>query len=212
MEPRLDKRAHVFGRARALFMTSSSTINRKASACLAINYRSHHVHLSPIPHSHLRQAYRAHSHKAPQQTGFSLVELVMVIVLLGIVSASVLPRFFSKSDFDERILFDDTLNAARYAQKLSVATGCKTVLSISDNQYQLLQGSTCNLAPFTSPVTNPAKGGAYRGNQAGITLSATNITTTFNALGSADADNTVTVGARSFTIIAATGFHYDSTP
>lgn len=146
------------------------------------------------------------------QYGFTLVELIMVIVLLGVLSATALPRFFSKNDFDERIVFDDTQNAARYAQKLSVATGCKTILAIADNHYQLLQGVSCNTAPFTSPVTNPVKGGPYTGYKEGVTLSASHAQTTFNALGVADSDNTVSVGSRTFSIIAATGFNYDSTP
>jgi MSHA pilin protein MshC len=150
--------------------------------------------------------------KKNKQHGFTLVELVMVIVLLAIVSATALPRFFSKTVFEERVLFDDTLSAARYAQKLSVATGCKTVFSISANQYQLLQGASCNTLPFTSPVTNPAKGGAYTGQQDGISMTATHADSTFDALGTADVDNTITIGARTFAIIAATGFTYDSSP
>jgi len=53
------------------------------------------------------------------QLGFTLIELILVLVLLGIVSAVALPRFIGSSGFDERVLFDDTLNAARYAQKVA---------------------------------------------------------------------------------------------
>lgn len=147
-----------------------------------------------------------------KQHGFTLVELVMVIVLIGILAVTALPRFFSKTVFEERVLFDDTLNAARYAQKLSVATGCKTVFSIAANQYQLLQGASCNTLPFTSPVINPVKGGAYTGQQNGISMTATHANLTFNALGTADVDNSISVGARTFAIVADTGFTYDSSP
>lgn len=189
------------------------TLQKQTRCALSrlLTHRDRCLYSSNIYPNPLLQSSDTHSLKY-QQHGFTLVELIMVIVLLAALSATALPRFFSKSDFDERILFDDTQNAARYAQKLSVATGCKTVLSISNNQYQLLQGATCNTAPFSSPITNPVKGGPYTGNKEGITLSALNTRTTFSALGTADADNTITIGNRTFAIIAATGFNYDSTP
>ena len=59
-----------------------------------------------------------------KQKGFTLVELVMLIVILSILSATALPKFFSKNSFAERAFFDDTLNAVRYATK----TGCSNEL------------------------------------------------------------------------------------
>ncbi len=49
--------------------------------------------------------------------GFSLVELVTVILLLGIVSAVVLPRFTSRDGFVEYAVRDQFISAFRFAQQ-----------------------------------------------------------------------------------------------
>ncbi len=59
-----------------------------------------------------------------RQRGFTIVELIMVIVIIGILAAVVGPRFFTKSNFDERFYFEEVLSTVRYAQKLAVASGC----------------------------------------------------------------------------------------
>ncbi|MBL1320618.1 MAG: prepilin-type N-terminal cleavage/methylation domain-containing protein [Methylophaga sp.] len=149
------------------------------------------------------------------QLGFTLIELILVIVLLGIVSAVALPRFIGSSGFDERVLFDDTLNAVRYTQKVAIATGCNTRFSISANSYTVLRDDSCDSGNFSSGLTvnHPANGeSSYTGKQANVSLTATQTNTTFDALGRADNNNTISVGFRRISIIAATGFSYDSTP
>lgn len=148
-------------------------------------------------------------------SGFTLVELVMVIVLLGIISAVALPRFFERSGFDEHALHTDTLNAVRYAQKLAVASGCSTQIVINANSYAVLREDACGGGSFAGalPALHPTTGEAgFTGAQTGVLLIAANSTTTFNALGTADADNTISVGSRQISIVADTGFSFDSTP
>ncbi len=149
------------------------------------------------------------------QHGFTLVELVMVIVLLAIISTMALPRFFNTSPFDERVLFDDTLNAVRYAQKVAVASGCNIRFSVNNNRYSVFKDNSCNSGNFSSniPVKHPANSSEnYTGTQNTIALTAIHTHTIFDALGRADNDNTISVGSRRISIIAATGFSYDSTP
>lgn len=151
-----------------------------------------------------------------RQTGFTLVELVMVIVVLGILSATALPKFFEKNTFAERAFFDDTLNAVRYAQKLAVATGCNVKVSISSNSYTLMrQGNASSSScpggiSYSLAVPHPGTGArSYSGSESGVTLSSSVSSFIFNSLGSVSTDATLTInGSRTITVIAETGFVY----
>ncbi len=53
--------------------------------------------------------------------GFTIVELVIIILVIGILSAVALPRFFATSDFEARGYYDTVMNTLRYAQKTAIA-------------------------------------------------------------------------------------------
>jgi MSHA pilin protein MshC len=53
--------------------------------------------------------------------GFTMIELIMVMVLVGILAIAIIPRFANKSAFDERGFFDQTLGMVRYGQKVAIA-------------------------------------------------------------------------------------------
>ena len=109
------------------------------------------------------------------QHGFTLVELVLTIIILGIVSAVALPKFFSQSTFDERYFHDDLLSATRYAQRLAVASGCMVRLSVSTSGFSLVQDSNCNLSfpSYGLTVTRPSDSEAFSNNDrpANLTIS-----------------------------------------
>jgi len=149
------------------------------------------------------------------QKGFTLVELVTVIVLLGVLSATALPKFFDISGFQQQAFFDDTLNAVRYAQKLAVASGCKVQVSVSSNSYVLSQpanrGQCSGNSPvFSQPVRNPGTGAAsYSNSESGVTLTASPAAFTFDALGRASAEALITVaGSKTISVVSDTGFVY----
>ena len=54
------------------------------------------------------------------QRGFTLIELIMVIVILGVLAVFAAPRLFQSSDFYARGLHDETLALLRYAQKAAI--------------------------------------------------------------------------------------------
>ena len=85
-----------------------------------------------------------------------MVELVVVLVVLGIVAAGFLPRFFAASKFEEMGFADAAAGALRYAQRLAVFTGCPTRVEIDSDGYALWQRATdCETGAFTRPVRRP---------------------------------------------------------
>lgn len=146
-----------------------------------------------------------------KKKGFTIVELIMVLVLISITSAQFIPRFFNLTSYQQKVLFDDTLNALRYAQKLAITMRCNVKFSISSNTYTLKQPavmSNCrsqNSVHFTQAVVHPATGDSFTGNEVGITLSDT--TLYFTAEGVVSTDAVIVVGGTDFiAVVSKTGF------
>ncbi len=151
------------------------------------------------------------------QKGFTLVELVTTMLLLGILSATALPKFFSVSGYQQQVFFDDTLAAVRFAQKLAVATGCNVQVSIAADTYTLTRPTdrtvctSLSSTDFNQAVNNPGTGTPpYSINPSGISLTASTSPFYFTALGTASAEVTLTIaGSQTFYVVAATGFVYE---
>ncbi len=159
----------------------------------------------------------------PGAEGFTLVEVVAVIVVLAILAGVTGPRFFDSDGFSADFFFDDTLAAVRYAQKLSVATGCNVQVAIaaSSSTLTLQDGppnvSGCAGVAYTQAVVHPGTSETgYSGTApTGITLASTVSPLLFGPLGRAmDAsqtvsDATITVGTRTITVVGETGLAYE---
>jgi MSHA pilin protein MshC len=89
--------------------------------------------------------------------GFTLIELVTVIVILGVLSAIAGPRFFGTDVFAARGYADEVAAGLRYAQKVAVATGCSVQFSISPAGYNGFQraaasGHCASSGAWSTPV------------------------------------------------------------
>ncbi len=145
---------------------------------------------------------------AYRQPGFTLVELVITIVIIGILAAVVGPRFFGTQGFQERGYFDEVAAALRYAQKLSIATQCPVQVNIAANSYGLFfpdnsdgNPTTCDLPAVygSNPVSVPASGDVF-GKAAPSGVNISDFVVVYNAQGLPSNSGAITIGGRTLTV------------
>jgi MSHA pilin protein MshC len=142
--------------------------------------------------------------------GFTLVELVTVIVLLSVLSVLALSRLGNVSGFERRAYYDEVVNALRYAQKVALTTGCSVRVELNTNSYRLRQGTSCTAITFDRNVLNPAnRATAYQNLSPpdGVTISpAASITfTPQSTVTGLAADTVFSVGSLQFKVFQNTG-------
>ncbi|MCZ8113873.1 type II secretion system protein [Silanimonas sp.] len=147
------------------------------------------------------------------EAGFTLVELVIVIVILGALAVVVLPRL-GESSFRSAAFAEQVATAFRYAQRLAVATGCEIQVDVSSatSSYAVRRRSdgtdtSCGTAGgFTLDVPNPGGSGAFAGTATGGVTVTQGLVITFNAQGLPSPNGgTAVVGGRSIIVEADTG-------
>jgi len=77
------------------------------------------------------------------QFGFTLVELIMVIVIVGIIGAVIAPRFFSRTTFDASGYNNQLAALLRYGQKLAIAQNRAVFVRLNGNSVALCYTATC---------------------------------------------------------------------
>lgn len=136
--------------------------------------------------------------------GFTLIELVMVIVILGIIAVVAMPRFFNRNTFDARGFHDEVKAVVRYGHKVAVAQRRDVSVNITASQICLTYTAGGN-------VLNPANGQAFcKTAPSGVTLSVVNFS--FSPLGKPSVANAMTIGVtgdgitRNITVERETGY------
>ncbi|NCN89385.1 MAG: prepilin-type N-terminal cleavage/methylation domain-containing protein [Gallionella sp.] len=128
--------------------------------------------------------------------GFTLVELITVMVIVGILAVAVLPRFFTVSDFEDRGSADQVKSLLRFAQKTAIAQHQNISVAISG-------GAASSDCTTTLTATSP-----HLTCQVKSAITAGAGTHTFDALGRPvpNAQATITVGSTTFIIELETGY------
>ena len=150
-------------------------------------------------------------HNSLRMRGFTLIELIMVMVVIGAMSVFVVPRFFNQSTYDTLTFHQELKTAIRFAHKLSIASGCAIQVAPTANSYALYYPNTGCEPPYAfgaNPVSHPVQSGAYA-DTAPPNVSLTDFGNFyFSPVGDPSASGSITInpGARTITVNAITGF------
>ena len=150
--------------------------------------------------------------RPPRSHGFTLGELVLTIVLMGILAAVALPRMMSSKGFESRGFYDEAQAVIRYAQKTAIAWRRTIVVCIKADEISAISNTDCNSpVAIAHPVSgNPLKSTA----PSGVTLSPID-SFSFDGMGRPSAATTITLTStimgdpvRQILVAAETGYVY----
>lgn len=151
-----------------------------------------------------------------RRSGFTLIELVMTLALLGILAAVVGPKVFSTNTFDARGFHDETLALLRFAHKSAIAqrrpvcvtfTVTSARLGIDADRNQATGASGCE-ANLTGPRGDSPGSITARGSVQYAALPAVIV---IDGLGQPAAGQTIQVVGvgKQVTVEPTTGFVHD---
>lgn len=142
--------------------------------------------------------------------GFTLIELIMVISIIGILAVAALPRIYNRATFDARGFYDSVLAINRHAQKLAIAQHRNVTVNINAGAGTV---SACFGPAGCAAIPNPATQAAYTLTApTGVTLATSTASFVFDPNGRPVPDAAVTINVtgdattRTVTIERETGY------
>lgn len=97
-----------------------------------------------------------------RQSGFTLVELITVLIVIGILGAAAAPKFFDRKSYDALAYANQVSSLIRYGQKTAIAQ--------NRNVYVRLNGSSVALC-FDSACANRVSAASGSNSASSVTLS-----------------------------------------
>lgn len=139
--------------------------------------------------------------------GFTLVELITVILILGVMATVGASKFFNNSIFTDSQYHQEVLSAFRFAQKIAIASQCDVVINLGTNSYSLTYSGISDGVNCTGNVKHPANQSNYSASNISTITPA--LTYTYNSSGIASPTDPFTVGGRNITVEQVTGYVHE---
>jgi len=136
--------------------------------------------------------------------GFTLVELIMTMVIIGIIAVVAVPRFSDNNVFQSRGFADQVLASLRYAQKVAIARHSNVCANYSTSPNRLTLMMTVTTSCDTA--LSFSSGNSYIEAPSGVTFSMSAASIIFDALGRPTPPATATVGTTAIIVEAETGY------
>lgn len=95
--------------------------------------------------------------------GFTLVELVTSLVILGLLAAYAAPRLFDNQPFQARGYADELAQALRHARKVAITTECPVRVTITAAGYSLAQQANSDCSGAWTSAVRSADGSVISG-------------------------------------------------
>lgn len=146
--------------------------------------------------------------------GFTLAELVMVMMILGLLSVVVLPKLSETSIFRASAFRTEVVAALRYAQKTAVSHRRLVCASLNANSVTLTISKVYGSPSCDASLSGPDGNAAYASSSSGLIASGTGMIyfqssgmVTSDAAGANVSDYTIAVtGMPSISIVGVTGY------
>jgi len=143
--------------------------------------------------------------------GFTLPELVTVMLLLSILAAVAIPKFTTRSEFDVFGFVQQTQQSLRFAQKTAIAKRRLVCVAIASNTLTLQFASAYGASSCNQNVLDPISNASFsQAALSGVTISA--LSFNYDPLGRPSFSSTQTLSVtggtltQSVTIESETGY------
>lgn len=141
--------------------------------------------------------------------GYTLVELITVLMIAGIVSAVAVPRLIGTRAVDCYALQQETRAALRYAQKAAIANRRTVCVSFTIDSVTLRIASNFGSTNCTLDLAGPGGEPAYRvQGRGGASFAVVPASFRFDASGAPNGAQSIAMAAGSGTILVEAGSGY----